>query len=160
MPLLMKINKLVMEEIKKFTLQVLPAEKDELHPAHSKLLFEEKLTRLELEGVSLDAQYQYQDKYLLFLTHDSPFADTLHIYLISESYEKIDEWAISCLRESEWFMLRNLKITKDNQIRFSFYGDDSWLLTVLEKPQLTLPKLPLFSMSWKPLRFAFTPGYL
>jgi hypothetical protein len=149
-----------MQEISKFTLQPLLAENDESDATHSKLLFESKLTDLELEGISLDAQYQYESKYLLFVSHNSPFADTLHIYLLNESFIKIDEWAISALSESEWYMLRNLKITDNNQIQFSFFGDDSWILTVLKEPQMTFPKLALLSSYWKPLRFAFAPGYL
>jgi hypothetical protein len=149
-----------MQEISKFTLQPLSAEDDESEATHSKLSFENKLTDLELEGISLDAQYQYESKYLLFISHNSPFADTLHIYLLNESFTKIDEWAISSLSESEWYMLRNMEITKTNQIQFSFFGDDSWLLTVLKEPQMTFPKLSLFSSYWKPLKFAFTPGYL
>lgn len=149
-----------MEEIKRFTLQALPAENDEPHPTHAKLLFEGKPTGLVLEGTSLDAQYQYKNRYLLFVTHDSPYADTLHIYLLNDGYRKIDEWAVGSVRESEWFMLRNLAIVGENQLRFSFYGDDSWLLTILGKPEFTLPRLPLFSSCWKPARFAFAPGYL
>ena len=149
-----------MLEISKFTLQPLVAEKDESDATHSRLLFETELTDLELEGISLDAQYRCEDKYLLFVSHNSPFADTLHIYLLNKTFSKIDEWAISAVNESEWYLLRNLEVTDKNQLRFSFFGDDSWVLTVLDKPQMTLPKLLPFSTYWKPLRFALTPGYL
>lgn len=149
-----------MQEINNFTLQPLIAGKDESDVTHSRLLFGNKLTDLELEGISLDAQYQYENKYLLFVSHNSPFADTLHIYLLDESFSKVDEWAISSLSESEWYMLRNLEVTDENKLQFSFFGDDSWVLTVLEKPQMTFPRLALLSSYWKPLRFAFAPGYL
>ena len=149
-----------MREIRKFTLQPLFLEKDESDATHSRLLFETKLTDLELEGISLDAQYEYENKYLLFVSHNSPFADTLHIYLLNKSFSKIDEWAISALSESEWYMLRNLEVVGRNQLQFSFFGDDAWVLTVLDSPQLMLPKLFPFSSHWKPLRFALIPGYL
>ncbi len=143
-----------MDEIKKFQLEPLPVKGDEWEK--SKLLYEGNQTDTVLSGISLEAQFQQGEKYILFVTYDSIFAETLHIYLLDKKLAAIDEWQISQNEAA----VHKLQIIGDNQLQFSFFGDDSWVLTVLEKPQLTLPRLPLFSSYWKPLRFAFAPGYL
>ena len=143
-----------MDEIKKFQLQPLPVKGDEWEK--SKLLYEGNQTDTVLSGIRLEAQFQHIEKFILFITYDSIFAETLHIYLLNKNFTTIDEWQIS---QNEG-AVHKLQIIGDNQLQFSFFGDDSWVLTVLEKPQMTLPRLPLFSSYWKPLPFALTPGHL
>lgn len=144
----------MMKEIKEFQLQPLPVKDDDWEK--SILISNGSQTNTVLSGVSLDAQFQHGEKYILLVTYNSIFAETLHIYLLDKTFAVIDEWQIS---QNEG-AVHNLQIINDNKLRFSFFGDDSWTLTVLEKPEFMLPKFPILSLYWKPLRFAFAPGYL
>lgn len=147
-----------MNIIEKFTLELLPTKEGE--PEKSKLFYEDEETGVTLDGFVLDAQYAHKDKYVLFVTYDSPFAEHLHIYLLDGRFQKIDEWQIGQYWGQAVEHVHNLQIVSDNKLQFSFFNDELWLLTVAEEPQFVLPKLPLFSLSWKPLRFKFAPGYL
>lgn len=149
-----------MVEINDFSVRPTTAESDETDATHSNVFFDGAAVDLRLEGISLDAQFCHEDRYLLFVSHNSPYADTLHIYLLDAQFQKIDEWTISPASESEWFILRNVKVSGENELQFSFFGDDAWILTVHRKPHLSAPKLAVFSSFWRPLRFALTPGFL
>lgn len=149
-----------MKEISKFTLQSLLGENNEPDETRSTLLFDGKLTDIILDGISLDAQFEHNQKFILFITYDSPYSEFLHIYLLNKTFKVLDELQMSKDWAAPVQFVGDLKIIGSNQLQFSFFGDDSWILTVLEKPQLALPRLPLLSLYWKPLRFALAPGYL
>jgi hypothetical protein len=149
-----------MKGISKFTLQPLPSEKDDEDETHSALLSDGEPTDVTLDGTSLDAQFEHNQNFILFVTYDSPYSEFLHIYLLDKKFVILDQLQMSKDWATPFQFVGELEIIDPNQLRFSFFGNDLWLLTILEKPEFMLPKLPILSLYWKPLRFAFAPGYL
>lgn len=148
-----------MKSIDKFGLEPVPPANNE-DDEQSTLVVDKKLTAIALKGLSLDAQFEHEGKFILFVTHDSPYEEFLHIYLLDKNFLTIDEIQMSQNMAQPLQLIGDLQIIEPNQLQFSFFGKDSWLLTVSEKPAFSFPRLPLLSLYWKPARFAFSAGHL
>ena len=92
---------------------------------------------VELIGVYLEAQYIVNDNYLLFITMDCPFEESLFIYLLDNQLKIKDTVELGVEFNPGFF--RNPVITGLDTINFSFFEEgDSWLLTILDKPKISL----------------------
>ncbi|WBU40380.1 MULTISPECIES: hypothetical protein [Marinobacter] len=100
------------------------------------------------EGTVLEACIQHGNRYLLFLTDDIPFEDSLHIHLLDEDLDRIDTVTLGAPYTTGHF--RNLKCEDSSGITFEFFGDCVWKIVVLPKKRL---RLPFFSgqkgVSWQ-----------
>jgi hypothetical protein len=90
-----------------------------------------------LEGTVLEACIQHDNRYLLFLTDDTPFEDSLHIHLLDEDLNRIDTVTLGAPYTTGHF--RNLKCEDSSGITFEFFGDCVWEIVVLPKKRLRLP---------------------
>jgi len=90
-----------------------------------------------LEGTVLEACIQHGNRYLLFLTDDIPFEDSLHIHLLDEALNRIDTVTLGAPYTTGHF--RNLKCEDSGGITFEFFGKCVWEIVVLPKKQLRLP---------------------
>ncbi len=90
-----------------------------------------------LEGTVLEACVQHGNQYLLFLTDDIPFEDSLHIHLLDEDLNRIDTVTLGAPYTTGHF--RNLKCEDSGGITFEFFGDCVWEIVVLPKKRLRLP---------------------
>lgn len=90
-----------------------------------------------LEGVVLEACVQHGHQYLLFLTDDIPFEDSLHIHLLDDELRTIDSLALGAAYTTGHF--RNLKCDEAGGITFEFFGDQVWELSVLPERRLRIP---------------------
>lgn len=92
-----------------------------------------------LEGIVLEACVQYGNQYLLFLTDDIPFEDSLHIHLLDEDLNRIDAATLGAPYTTGHF--RNLNCEESGEVTFEFFGDCVWEVQVLPKKRLQLPFL-------------------
>ncbi len=94
-------------------------------------------TQEPLEGTVLEACVQHGNRYLLFLTDDIPFEDSLHIHLLDECLNRLDTITLGTPYATGHF--RNLICEDSGKITFEFFGGCEWEVIVLTKKRLRLP---------------------
>lgn len=90
-----------------------------------------------LEGTVLEACVQYGNQYLLFLTDDIPFEDSLRIHLLDKNLNRIDTVTLGAPYTTGHF--RNLTLEDSGGITFEFFGDCVWEVSVSPQKRLRLP---------------------
>ena len=96
-----------------------------------------KVEKRILLGISLEAQFKFNNKYLLFLTEDYHFEEYLSIYLLDQSFNVLDRAGMFI--QFTPGMLGNLKIEHGHEISFTFFSnDEKWTLTILPTPKRVL----------------------
>ncbi|MBV8407965.1 MAG: hypothetical protein JOY64_10075 [Alphaproteobacteria bacterium] len=108
----------------------------------SSLVIGGKPVPVRFPGVSLTAQFQCGEGYLLLTTADSPFEESLYAILLGMPTEILDVVELS--NPYTPAALTDLEIVSDNSLEFSFFGRDRWRLSVSERPQWRF-SLPIFS---------------
>ena len=129
-----------MTPVNDFSLQV--AVGRDQAPSSSHLVYRGRPTGIRVSGCVLERQFACAAGYLLMTTDDSPFEEALHVQLVSREIRFLD-----CLDLSHPYaaaILRDVKAVSPNQVNFSFFGGDTWKLTVLDRPRYVLP-INLFS---------------
>jgi hypothetical protein len=81
----------------------------------------------ELRGAYLEGQFEIDGKYLLLLTDDIPYEETLSFCLLNSSLKIEDEAYISAPYAPG--LLTNIDITGSRELEFSYY-DLRWKLMV------------------------------
>lgn len=84
-------------------------------------------------GLELEGQYKLGNRFLLLATENSPYEEALHVTLLGANLDVIDTLSLS--HHDSPGLVRDLEITENNSIQFSFFGDDLWLLTILDQPE-------------------------
>jgi hypothetical protein len=102
-----------------------------------RLFYQGQDTGRELTGAFLEASVQAGNEWLLFLTHDVPFEETLEIVLLDRSFEVLDRASLIAPNATGAF--RDLQILSDRCVRFNFIGQEAWELKLLERPGFRLP---------------------
>jgi hypothetical protein len=90
-----------------------------------------------LEGIVLEACVQHGNQYLLFLTDNIPFEDSLHIHLLDENLNRIDSATLGGAYTTGHF--RNPTCEDSGKTTFEFFEDCVWELSVLANRRLRLP---------------------
>lgn len=88
---------------------------------------------LTLNGCFLNAQYQIGPQFLLLTTAGTPYEESLFIYLLDSGFKSLDQLELG--QPYTPGGLRNLRIAGDQELEFSFFGEDLWRLKVLERPR-------------------------
>ena len=104
-----------------------------------------------IEGVYLEAAIKLKAQcYLLFVTHDIPFEETLDIILFDAKNNRIlDSLWIGLMYETGF--LENLFLDND-VIHFDFLRKHSWTLRILENSIIRFP-IAVDAMVHRPLGF-------
>jgi hypothetical protein len=123
-----------MKQIAMFSLEV-PAgvESGEDSFSHAQLIKLGHPTGVAVRGIRLEAQYEVSGRFLLMLTEDCPYEESLHIYLLDAENSLLDE-----IRMGQPYtagILTDLDATTKDTLEFAFFGNDRWKLKVLQKPQ-------------------------
>ena len=92
-----------------------------------------------MSGTVLEAQLETGGRYLLFITHDTPYEEQLDILLLDRSFRQLDLAWLSWSGTTGGF--RNLNIESDTSVVFDFFGERPWWVRVFEKPAFRLPLL-------------------
>ncbi|MGL6312718.1 hypothetical protein [Vibrio sp. WXL103] len=93
-----------------------------------------------ITGAYLEAQYATRDGYLLFITEDCPFEETLYIF-----YLRHDLLIQDCIELSTPYSPGILNVIDDENedfVQFSFFTpEERWQLAILSKPSFGALKL-------------------
>lgn len=121
-----------MERIELFGLDPDPNE----DAPRSRLVFRGELTPQRVAGVTLEAQFRINDKYLLLVTEDVPYEEALHVYLLDDRLRILDELELSNTYTPG--ILRDLRVIAADELEFAFFGEDRWRLQVYDAPRRRL----------------------
>lgn len=91
-----------------------------------------KATGRFLAGKVLEHQFQVGRAYLLLITYDVPYEESLFIYLLDGSWRILDMYELGAAYVPG--ILKHVQTISEQQLEFSFFGDERWRLTVLDRP--------------------------
>lgn len=92
-----------------------------LDETHSRLLFKADVVQPRITGLVIDLQMETTKGYVLFLTEDCPYEETLHVYYLDHGFRIRDKKELWLLYRPG--VVRDVRWT-DNQITFSFFFFD------------------------------------
>lgn len=101
------------------------------------LIAVDRPTGLRLRGIVLEAAVQCDAGFLLFLTDDVPYEDTLSIHLIAPTFALLDSARIGAAYATGSF--RELRLQQPDTVEFRFVGDTRWSVRLLEVRSLRVP---------------------
>ncbi len=113
-------------------------------------------TGVTLSGAILEAALGDSEHYLVFVTDDVPFEDTLRIYLLSRELEILDSATFAAAYSNGIFdQLENLG---ESTVCIIFFGTAKYLLRILREPGFAIPLWSDPPGVWRPftLRRRFT----
>lgn len=90
-----------------------------------------------IDGIVLEAALACDGEFVLFVTTDTPYEETLSIYLIDGDGVVLDSACIGAPYATGSFS--NLRIAGPDSVRFRFIGGTDWTLRVLASPRFRLP---------------------
>ncbi|MBI4903113.1 MAG: hypothetical protein HY820_05720 [Acidobacteria bacterium] len=88
---------------------------------------------LTLEGATLEAQFAFGDEFLLLLTDDCPYEESLHIYLLDRDFHTIDRLDVG--QGYAAGVLREVQVTGPDTMRFLFHPGAPYELRVHPEPR-------------------------
>lgn len=105
--------------------------------AQSEVLLNNQSTGIIVPGSVLEAAVEINsDRFLLFITDDILFEESLTIVLCQLEYGILEIVQIGLAYHSGYF--KDLILYPD-RLQFHFIGETAWTLRVREKPKLSLP---------------------
>ncbi len=104
------------------------------------LLYNGEPVGLSVSGAVLEAAYEGDGFYLLFMTDDVPQEEGLTIHLVGADFKEVETAALVGLYASG--VLRDVVVLGPRQIGFSFFGGGPVLLEVLDAPGFRVPFVP------------------
>ena len=109
----------------------------ETHSPTSQLLINGSLIEVFIHGAILEAAVALENYYLVFMTDDVPYEDTLRITLLSKEFQIMDVAYLGAAYSTGSFKLVDMK--GENKITFTFFGGTTWTITVFNKKQWLMP---------------------
>jgi len=112
-------------------------EQTDTAPPSCELIIDGQPTGQRLAGVDLEAALECDAGYLVFLTHDCPFEETLSIYLLDAAGILQDSVHIGGMYTTGVF--RNLQIQPPEKVSFAFFAELTYTVKLLACPEFCLP---------------------
>ncbi|WP_284618029.1 hypothetical protein [Aquabacterium humicola] len=88
-------------------------------------------------GVVLEAAFECDGRFVLFLTDDIPFEESLRIHLLGADLQLLDSATLGSMYSTGRFELLGLQ--QPGTVRFRFFGDTDWVVEVLDAPASRMP---------------------
>jgi len=110
---------------------------DDNQSPRSEIWLHEKATGQIIDGAVLEAAVNAGGRYLLFVTDDIPYEETLRIYLLNADLITLDYATLGAPYSTGAF--RSFEITSHDTVHFSFIGACMWSLRVLAQKHFHLP---------------------
>jgi hypothetical protein len=104
-----------------------------------------------IEGVILEAALDCEGEFVLFVTNDTPFEESLAICLIDGVGSVLDSLWIGAPYATGSF--RDLVKVGPDTAQFRFAGDTDWTLQILPRPQFAIPYIHETAGVWRPFGF-------
>lgn len=121
-----------MEETRCLTFQVMPGPADE--PSSLRFSQAGKPWGQSLPGSLLKRAFRLKDgRFLLFVTDDTPYEDTLRIYLLSTQGNLLDRLEFGAAYVTG--VLEDIEVLDETTITFEFVHRKRCTITVLDKPR-------------------------
>lgn len=106
---------------------------------------------LSVAGAVLEAAYEGDGFFLLFMTDDVPQEEGLSIHLVSPDFKDLETAALVRVYGSGTF--RNAVILGPRQIGFTFFDEVPVLLQVLDRPEWRMPFMGEYRGLMRPFSF-------
>jgi len=94
-------------------------------------------TGCRLSGAILEAAVEVAGKYLLFMTDDVPFEETLTLHLLDGQFRLLDSASVGRAYATGVFSLVELR--EPDELVFRFIGETPWAAKLLDGPALRVP---------------------
>lgn len=107
---------------------------DPYQPPHAAVLREGRAAGFTIEGAKIEAQFALDaDSYLLLVSDDCPYEETLRAYLLNANLKVIDQATLGYAYTAG--VLRDIQIVADDALTFAFTGNSRFRLKVHPKPR-------------------------
>ena len=126
-----------LRSVESFALRVVAAGEDAAPT--SELVYQGASTGVVLAGAVLEAAVAWNESYVLFLTDDISFEDSLHIYLLDANFQPQDTASLASMYATGSFSA--LTLMPPDQLGFRFFGDMDWSIELLSRPKARVPFL-------------------
>lgn len=98
------------------------------------MLHQGRATGLTVNGAILEAQFTVNtDTYLLMLSDDCPYEETLRVYLLNTNHKIVDSARLAYAYTSG--VLRDIQVVGDNMLDFMFTGSSCYRLMIHDRPR-------------------------
>ncbi|MDP5009200.1 MAG: hypothetical protein NWQ13_09530 [Glaciimonas sp.] len=104
-----------------------------------------------VSGAYLEAAVRWNDFYLLFMTDDCPFEESLNIHLLDKNADLVDSATMFSMYSTGSFS--SLKLMEPNTLHYNFFGDIVWRLELLTTPVFSWPFLGNPRGVWRKFKF-------
>lgn len=105
----------------------------------SEIVVDGRQTGQSVTGEVLKAAVKWESYYVLFVTDNIPFEDSLHVYLVDAQWKSVDAATLSHLSATGAFSA--LTLVRPNFLCFQFEGGDTWTVELLNHGVVALPFL-------------------
>jgi hypothetical protein len=106
-------------------------------PPTCQLFYKGHDTGTRLPGALLEASFRVGDEWLLFLTDDIPFEESLEICLLDSKFQVADRATLAAPYAAGNFA--DLKVLSNHRLQFRFLGQGVWRLELLPDAAFRLP---------------------
>jgi hypothetical protein len=89
--------------------------------------------------------------YLLFLSNDVPYEDSLAINLLDADLTTIDRAGLGGMYATGWF--RDMELHDPATVTFSFFDEKEWCVAVLDTPERRVPFIGDATGVYRPFGF-------
>jgi hypothetical protein len=103
----------------------------------SEVLAQRSPTGKLVNGATLEAAIQWRDCYLLLMTNDIPYEETLSMHLLDGSFTLLDTATLGAAYSTGTFAA--LELFEPDQVGFRFIGDTPWRIELLTEPEFKVP---------------------
>ncbi|MDE1165085.1 MAG: hypothetical protein PW845_06760 [Pseudomonas sp.] len=120
--------------------------------ARSNVLIQGMKAPCIVDGVILEAAVECPKGFLLFVTDDVPFEETLNIHLLDAKGQLLDTARLGAAYTTGNFI--DLALGEGHTLSFSFFGEKTWTVELLPQPGFRLPYLSEPAGVHRPLSFS------
>ena len=106
-------------------------------PPASEIALADAQKRTTVKGAILEVAIAWNDAYLIFVTDDIPYEETLSIYLLDSGLNCLDSATLGGMYTTGFFTLQ--EPTEPDVVRFRFINDTDWSVELLPEPGFRLP---------------------
>jgi hypothetical protein len=108
-------------------------------------------TGVIVKGALLEAAVRWRSYVLAFVTDDCPFEEILRVYLFDAQLNIVDWAVMGNLYSTGSF--EELRLGRPDEVRFRFFGDTVWTITLCQRRFFTVPILSGSIGIYRPFRF-------
>lgn len=129
--------------LEEFNISIIHNKKKSDYPTKSYVVLNGLRTKTKIGGIVLEKCLRVYDYYLVFMTHDCPFEESLTVSLLDKNGRLLAKKDIFVPYSTDDFS--DLQLYPPNIVTFDFLATSLWRLKIFHKPQ----KIFFWSVYWK-----------